>query len=119
MKRLTVAGVTLLAACNVGPRYHPATIIAPSERVGAARLSDSSQHFFDSLAVERARDSTPEETQIAPRPTLDANAVSAAAWLDIIHDSTLVTLIDVALRQNRDLQRAVARINEYRADVGV
>ncbi|HEY2375737.1 MAG TPA: efflux transporter outer membrane subunit [Gemmatimonadaceae bacterium] len=108
-----------LTACSMGPRYHPETVIAPSERVGAARLSDSAQHFFDSLAVERARDITPEETEIAPRPALSMNTVTSAAWIDIIHDSTLVSLIDVALRQNRDLQGAVARINEYRADVGI
>jgi multidrug efflux system outer membrane protein len=115
--RLLVA--TALAACSMGPKYHPETVIAPSERVGAGKMSDSSQHFFDSLAVERARDSNPEDTHIAPRPTLDTNAVTAAAWLDIVHDTTLVSLIDIALRQNRDLQRAVARINEYRADVGL
>jgi outer membrane protein, multidrug efflux system len=111
--------VMAMAACSVGPRYRPTTVITPSEHIGSTAMSDSSRRFFDSLAVERARDSTPEETDIAPRPTLDATAVSSAAWLDIIHDSTLVALIEVALRQNRDLRRAAARINEYRADVGV
>ena len=112
-------GITLAAACNVGPKYHPPIVIAPSEHIGSRGLSDSSRRFFDSLAVERARDSMPEVTDMAPRPTLSASTVSAAAWLDIIHDSTLVSLVDIALRQNRDLQRAVGRINEYRADVGI
>ena len=116
---LGMTGVAfLLVACNVGPQYQPTTVIAPSVRIGGARMSDSSQRFFDSLAVERERDSV-EAVDVAPRPTLNANAVSAAAWLDIIHDSMLVSLVDVALRQNRDLQRAVARISEYRADVGI
>jgi multidrug efflux system outer membrane protein len=102
----------------MGPRYRAETVIAPSERVGASRLSDSSRRFFDSLAVERARDSLVVNEYSVPRPRLDLSGPTAAAWLDIIHDSTLVSLIDVALRQNRDIQGAVARINEFRADVG-
>jgi multidrug efflux system outer membrane protein len=41
------------------------------------------------------------------------------SWLNIIRDSTLVRLVETALRQNRDLQVAVARIDEFRADVGI
>lgn len=108
----------MTVGCTVGPRYHPETVIAPSERIGAAKLSDSSQRFFDSLAVERAKDSVSEEPRIAPRPTLGAQEATGG-WMDIIHDSTLVTLVEVALRQNRDLQGAIARISEYRADLGV
>jgi multidrug efflux system outer membrane protein len=119
MRRSMVFGAVLVTACAMGPRYKPETVIAPSERIGASRLSDSSRRFFDSLAVERARDSLVANEYSVPRPQLDAATASSAAWLDILHDSTLVSLIDVALRQNRDLQAAVARINEYRADVGV
>jgi len=107
------------AACSLGPRYRPETVIPPSEQVGAARLSDSSRRFFDSLSVERAKDSLVASEYSIPRPQLSAATASSAAWLDILHDSTLVSLIDLALRQNRDLQAAVARINEFRADVGV
>src|SRR5262249_8185853 len=35
---------------------------------------------------------------------------------DIMHDTTLERLVDVALRQNRTVQGAVARIREYRAE---
>jgi multidrug efflux system outer membrane protein len=82
-------------------------------------MSDSSQRFFDSLAVERARDSLVANEYSVARPELNATTASAAAWLDILHDSTLVALVDQALHQNRDMQAAVARINEYRANVGV
>jgi multidrug efflux system outer membrane protein len=82
-------------------------------------MSDSSQRFFDSLAVERARDSLVANEYSVARPELNATMASAAAWLDILHDSTLVALVDQALHQNRDMQAAVARINEYRANVGV
>jgi multidrug efflux system outer membrane protein len=117
--RLGALGAALATACTIGPKYKPATVIAPAERLGAPAMSDSSRHFFDSLAVERARDSMVERVPVAPRPVLDAAAMNATAWLDIIHDTTLVALVDVALRQNRDLQAAVARINEFRANVGI
>jgi multidrug efflux system outer membrane protein len=121
MRRVVLFSAALAAAtgCTMGPRYTPETAIAPSERVGVSRLSDSSRRFFDSLAVERLRDSLPEPALDTMHPTLTPANVSAAAWLDIIHDSTLVSLVDVALRQNRDLRAAIARIDEYRADVGV
>ena len=119
--RTLLAGVLAAggAACTMGPRYRPETVIAPAQRVGAPLLSDSSRHFFDSLAVERRRDSMRTATSAAGRQTIAASALEGAAWLEIIHDSTLVELVDRALRQNRDLQVAVARMNEYRADVGI
>lgn len=119
MRRTMLGGLVLGTACSMGPRYRPETVIAPSEHIGAARMSDSSRRFFDSLAVERARDSLVANEYVVPRPQLDAASAGAAAWLDILHDSTLVALVDQALRQNRDLQATVARINEYRANVGV
>ena len=115
-----LCGMTVVLSACIGPRYHPETVIAPTERIGAARLSDSSRRFFDSLAVERARDSVAWEISSPRRtPPLNEAGITAAAWLDIIHDTTLVSLIEVALRQNRDVQAAVARVSEYRADVGV
>jgi multidrug efflux system outer membrane protein len=111
--------VTILG-CKVGPRYTPEPAIPPAARIGAApSSSDSARRFFDSLAVERTRDSVPVVAPDAPRATVSAAAASAAAWLDIIRDTTLVALVDLALRQNRDLRAAIARIKEFRADVGI
>jgi len=112
-------GGTTIAGCKVGPRYTPEPVIPPNERIAAVPSSDSTRQFFDSLAVERTRDSVPVLAPNAPRSTLNAAAATAAAWLDIIRDTTLVSLVDVALRQNRDLRAAIARIKEFRADVGV
>lgn len=111
--------ISLAAACSVGPHYQPQEAVSPTQRLGAPRLSDSSQAFMDSLASERWEDTA----HIAPAPQLrqlqnDAS-LNAMAWLDIVRDTTLVRLIDTALRQNQDLRLAEARINEYRADVGV
>jgi outer membrane protein, multidrug efflux system len=107
------------AACTAGPRYNPDAVIAPQQRIGTSRLSDSSRRFFDSLAVERQRDSVRVVSAPSARATLSDASVNSVAWMDIIRDSTLVALVETALRQNRNLQVAVARINEYRADVGI
>jgi len=115
---LACLGVTIVG-CKVGPRYKPEPVFPPAERIGVAPSSDSARQFFDSLAVERTRDSVPVVTPNAPHATLNAAAANAAAWLDIIRDTTLVSLVDLALRQNRDLRAAIARIKEFRADVGV
>jgi outer membrane protein, multidrug efflux system len=122
MRRTAIAGALgalVAAACTVGPKYKPVTVIPPAARIGAAQPSDSSRRFFDSLAVERARDSVPATLPNAPRPVLDAATANAAAWVDIIHDTTLVSLVELAVRQNRQVQTALARINEFRANVGL
>jgi multidrug efflux system outer membrane protein len=107
------------AACTAGPAYTPQPPIAPERRIGVARLSDSSRRFFDSLAVERGRDSVRAVPTSATRATLTDASINSTAWLDIIRDSTLVRLVETALRQNRNLQVAIARIEEYRADLGI
>jgi multidrug efflux system outer membrane protein len=107
-----------IVGCKVGPRYTPEPVFPPAERIGVAPSSDSARRFFDSLAVERTRDSVPVVAPNAAHSTLNAAAGNAAAWLDIIRDTTLVSLVDIALRQNRDLRAAIARIKEFRADVG-
>ena len=83
-------------------------------------MSDSARAFFDSLAAARRRDSVVRGRadravyQIAAR-----DSIESIAWLDILRDSSLVRLVDIALRQNRDLQLAQARISEFRAALGV
>ncbi|MEP6493908.1 MAG: efflux transporter outer membrane subunit [bacterium] len=109
----------LTASCVVGPRYVPETVVAPTQQLGAGRMSDSSRAFFDSLAAERRRDTARVARGPVVRQMSNAEAAGAMAWLDVIRDSSLIRLVDLALRQNRNLQVAAARINEYRAAVGV
>jgi len=120
-RRIVVAGALSLAvaACTAGPVYRPEQVITPTQRIGAERSSDSSRRFFDSLAVERQRDSVRVLPAPASRTTIDEASSSGLAWMNIIRDSTLAHLVETALRQNRDLRIAAARIDEYRADVGV
>jgi len=93
--------------------------VPAGQRVGVARLSDSSRAFFDSLVVARRRDNILVAAVPVSRRLASDDSLAALAWLDIIRDTTLAGLVETALRQNRGVQMAVARIAEYRADAGV
>jgi multidrug efflux system outer membrane protein len=108
-----VPGLLLLfgGACAVGPSYKEPTIAPAGSAVGLSPRPDSIRAFYDSLAVA---DSAPP----AAPTTLQADSADLA-WLKILKDSTLVSLVNLAVRENRDVQTAVARIQEFRALVGV
>lgn len=77
-------------------------------RTGA--VPAATRPFFDSLAAaSRLATSAP--------PALDTTG--ATAWLGVMRDTQLVALVRTALRNNRDMQSAVARVREYRALFGV
>ena len=109
----------LMAGCAVGPGYRPAPVVAPTVQVSAgAHIADSVRALLDSLAAARAADSAGRaQARLEPHP-LTAGQVSDLAWLDIIHDSVLARLVETALRQNRDLALARARVSEFRAQAG-
>jgi multidrug efflux system outer membrane protein len=110
----------LVAGCAVGPGYRPEQVVPATTKVGAARSSDSARAFFDSLATARENDTVPAVAgpRLAPKAVLP-DSIASLAWLDIFRDSTMVGLVRTALAQNRDLQTAVGRIREFRAQVGV
>ena len=107
-----------LGGCAVGPSYRPATVVRPGEQLHATTAGDSSRVFFDSLATARRRDTTAAAAAQLARQALAFDSTAGVAWLDIIRDTTLVRLVETALRQNRTVQSAVARIREYRAMAG-
>ncbi len=120
--RLAVVALSALgvAACAVGPNYRPTPAVAPDTRLRSATVPDSIRTFFDSLAQARRRDSA--AALVRPplaRKTLAYDSLEATAWLDILRDTTLVRLVETAMRQNRNVQTAIARIREYRAEAGV
>lgn len=118
LSALLLAGLT--AGCAVGPSYHPEPVVPAATKVGAARSSDSARAFFDSLSAARAHDSLAANAPPPPAPkALLPDSLASLAWLDIFRDSTMVGLVRRALVQNRDLQTAVARIREFRAEVGI
>ncbi|PYO62558.1 MAG: transporter [Gemmatimonadetes bacterium] len=118
--RIAAVAFTLgLAGCAVGPGYHPAQVVPATTRVGAGSRSDSARAFFDSLAAARAADSARPVPPALPPRALATDSIADLAWLDILRDSALTRLVATALRQNRDLALARARIREYRAAAGV
>jgi multidrug efflux system outer membrane protein len=122
-RRPTLAAVLLagllLGGCAVGPSYRPEPAVPAASRVGGGGPDTTTRRFFDSLATARAADSAASDTVASVPLRLPADSGVGAAWLDLFRDSTLVRLVETAVRQNRDVQGAVARIREFRALVGV
>jgi multidrug efflux system outer membrane protein len=108
-----VPGLLALAAgaCAVGPSYQEPEVAPAGATMRLSARPDSIRAFYDSLA---AADSAP-----ASRPTALQPDSADLAWLSVLKDTTLVRLVGLAVRENRDVQTAVARIREFRAQVGV
>ena len=107
----TLAALSL--ACAVGPSYHEPELAPAGTSLGLNPQSDSLRAFYDSLGTA-ARDTARAAT---PR-TLTADSADLA-WLSILRDTTLVSLVTAAVHENRDVQTAQARIREFRAQLGV
>lgn len=82
---LAAAGTLLLDGCKVGPDYRPPEMMAP-----------------DAWHIETAKGLQPGPTDLR-------------AWWTVFHDPLLDRLIDRAVRSNRDLATAFARVEEARA----
>jgi multidrug efflux system outer membrane protein len=108
----------VVGGCAVGPDYHPEQVVPASTRVGTTPSSAPARQFFDSLAAARDSDSAAVATKV-PAKTLLPDSLANLEWLDIFRDSTLQGLVRTALIQNRDLQTAISRVQEFRADVGI
>jgi multidrug efflux system outer membrane protein len=109
----------LLAGCAVGPGYHPQPAVPAGTQVGAGHRSDSAGAFVDSLAAARAADTAVAVTRLPAPRLIAADSLADLAWLDILRDSALTRLVTTALKQNRDLALAEARVREFRALAGV
>jgi multidrug efflux system outer membrane protein len=81
-----------VAGCNVGPKYaRPQVEPAPAFRTGAATTT----------------------------PAVDTISLADLPWWELFNDPQLQTLVNQALRNNYDVQVAIARIEQARALVGV
>ena len=92
---LVFAGTVLLSGCLVGPNYERPPAPAYAEYREGGTLADS------------ARGAIPS-----------AEAVADLAWWELYRDAVLQDLITAALAHNKNLQVALARIEEARAAVG-
>ena len=108
--------LAVLTSCAQGPSYHVTPAVAPDVQLRTSRGSDSNRAFFDSLARARSRDSLTLANPPAAERVLRYDTLAGVAWLEILHDTTLERLVQIAIAQNRSVQSAVARIREYRAE---
>jgi multidrug efflux system outer membrane protein len=109
----------LLAGCAVGPSTGVTAPTPHALSAGDSITTPAVRGFLDSLT--RARDETRPDTAPATlwRPTsLALDQRSDLPWLEVLHDSQLVALVETALANNRDLRVAIARVREYRAGLG-
>ncbi len=114
----------LLGACAVGPSTRvrhevPSVAARPSSGPSADTRS-----FLDSLRSARAQDGKDSLARITSRLTAEsfdlvAGGSSVPAWTEVLRDTTLESLIRVAVSNNRNLRVAQQRINEFRALRGV
>lgn len=107
-----------LAACMIGPAYHAPAPAPSGATIALPPVPDSTRAFFDSLATARSRDSIAAAATPVTERLVVQDSLAGVAWMNILRDTVLVRLVNTALRQNRNLQTAIARIAEYRADVG-
>jgi multidrug efflux system outer membrane protein len=113
------AGVLLIAACAVGPTTRVATPEPRAVRPPDSAMAAPARSFLDSLAARRMADSADTAAGALWRPAaLTLDSAGDVGWLAVLRDSTLVALVDTAIRNNRDLRAAVARVREFRAELG-
>jgi multidrug efflux system outer membrane protein len=114
----TVGAGLLLAACAVGPGYHQPAVAPDGAALRVKPDSAALRSFYDSLA--RTADSVTEQARPSvTRPALLVADSADLQWLGVLRDTTLVGLVRTAVRENRDVRTAQARIREFRAQLGV
>ena len=102
------AWVVMLAGCNLAPEYKQPESPVPGQFPEQQLLSYNAQTGVMTGQRVLARDVTEQGGDAAD-----------IVWQDFFQDPPLKTLIGIALRNNRDLQLAVARMDEAQALWGI
>jgi multidrug efflux system outer membrane protein len=112
--------VVLMSSCAVGPSTKvPVATPAPLSSQDTT-AQPAARSFIDSLAV--ARQAEQKDSGVATlwkAEPLALDSLGDVAWLSILRDSTLVSLVNTAVANNRDLRIAIGRVREFRALNGV
>jgi NodT family efflux transporter outer membrane factor (OMF) lipoprotein len=87
---------TILTGCTVGPNYHPPAVATPAA-------------FGEAGSV-------PAGGADGAAPAHPAEAAALERWWIVFHDPELESLVERALRNNRDLRIAISRVREARAE---
>lgn len=105
---LAALGALLCGGCTVGPHYaRPAVPTGQTYAAGKAALGPSAPQ------AAQARLPAPGPAE-GPEPAPGGEPVDA--WWTVFHDPELEALIHRALAQNRDIQVAIERVREARAE---
>ncbi|MFL5402644.1 MAG: efflux transporter outer membrane subunit [Gemmatimonadales bacterium] len=122
-------GILVLSAtvgCAVGPGYRRPELGVPAEWRRINPTVDSLRPFYDSLIANR--DTLPLNPGRTQAVSVDSSAgdrifladtTPNLVWFDLLRDPALRTLVETALRENRDVRVAIATIDEFRAQYGV
>jgi multidrug efflux system outer membrane protein len=62
---------------------------------------------------------TPEQFRSQPITAAESGSLADLQWWEIFQDRQLQALIKIALEENKDLQLAVVRVDEARAELGI
>lgn len=116
--RWAIGAALALSACAVGPRYRAPAVAPAGAAIGMKPDAAALRGFYDSLGAAADSVLAPDSTAGALPGRLAADSADLS-WLEVLRDSTLVGLVRAAVRDNRDVQTAQARIREFRAQVGV
>jgi outer membrane protein, multidrug efflux system len=128
MRRLHAAGLLAcgLAGCAPGPSYHRPDLGVPAEWRPPPAVAESLRPFYDSLRA--FRDTLPlnpgvpvamsDSTAAHGRPILLPDTAFSLAWFDLLVDPALRQLVEISLRENRDLRVALATIDQFRGQYG-
>src|SRR4029077_10600251 len=121
---LTAGAVALIAGCAVGPGYHRPALGLPEGWRAPPSSEDALRPFCDPVRPSRDTLLPPgADTARVPfsydttgrGPGGRSDSAAALRWVDLFEDPVLRQLVDTALKQNRDVQTAIAVIDEFRA----
>ncbi|UOD51202.1 efflux transporter outer membrane subunit [Orrella daihaiensis] len=105
---IVLVSAIAVAGCNLAPKYQQPEMPVPSSFPEQPQLS------FDAATGSVSRQTVAPEV-IAP----GSESAADMPWQTFFPDQTLQSLISIALANNRDLQIAVARMDEAQAIWGI
>jgi multidrug efflux system outer membrane protein len=105
--------VLLAGACATRGRPALEPLPVSSLRSAPGGVGDTLRTFFDSLRTANQPAAQLSSVMLA------GDTAQAVAWVNLLQDPVLLGLVREAIDNNRDLKVARARIQEFRAQVGV
>lgn len=118
MRAIQLAVVVVLTGCAIGPSTRLETPALRALQTGDSLTTPSARGFLDSLTRARETDRGDSVAALWRPAELTLDQKDDLPWLEVLRDSTLVSLVQAAISNNPTLRLAVARVREYRATLG-